>query len=131
MGLKEFFAKPKEAPPNPGEINPLEGVRLLTQAGIIDIVKKLDVDRILRTMMLHDIRWVNEEQVSFIPDESQIIQEMRDIVVEAIIKSRQTGQIGIVSRKGFKAVSYITANKFEMLHLSFVLSEGEGSSLQC
>ncbi len=102
--------------------DPLQGVTFLSQDAITNIVGRLNAERITRTMQLHDIRWIDEANQSFVPTPNQVYQEAFEISSETILTSRMTGSPAFKERRGFICTSYISSAKYEILNISYVLS---------
>lgn len=71
--------------------------------------------------MLFDLRWINEDGVSFMPDENQITEHAYVTLGKAIINGRILGASELRDR-GFIA-SYLQVNGNEVARISYVLSE--------
>ncbi len=95
---------------------------ILTQQHLQSMLSKMNIERIRRTIMLFDIRWLKEDSTSYVPDEEQIAQEAYSAMTKAVIHGRVLG-VAEVRDKGFVATYGRLDNGSELLNLKYVLAE--------
>lgn len=120
--FKSLFAAPQEQP-QPKFHPPT----ILTEQRLQSMLHQLNIERIRRAIMLFDIRWLKEDNTSYIPDEEQIAQEAYSAMLRAVAHGRVLG-VAEIRDKGFVATYGRLDNGSELLRLTYVLSEA--SSLE-
>lgn len=130
--LKQFLSRPgsygrapelselePEKPIVPRRIDPL-----ITKADVeaigLHILPKLNYAKIRRTMQLFDIRWIDDQMVSFIPDEDQIIRFASELAVRTLKNGRILGPC-ILRDRSFLA-SYGYGQNGEVISLEYILT---------
>lgn len=116
--IKRFFAPPQARPQTPQYLPP----KILTQQNLQSMLSQINIERIRRVIMLFDIRWLKEDNTSYIPEEEQIAQEAYSAMTKAVIHGRVLG-VAEVRDKGFVATYARLDNGNELLNIKYIIAE--------
>lgn len=94
---------------------------IITPQQIHSMVLELNIDRIRRAMMLFDIRWIDDQNQSYVPNEEQIARAAYMNMTNAMVAGRVLG--AAESRdKGFVSTFLLLPTGNEVLNVNWVLT---------
>jgi hypothetical protein len=117
--LNALIETKEEVHTHPRGIEPLISAKDVENIGKY-VIPKLDYDKIRRTMLLFDTRWINDQFESYIPDNEQIAVFAVDLAVRLLRNGRIIGPC-IMRDRSFLA-SYGYGEKGEIISLEYILT---------